>query len=241
MRPRTLVRTVLADAAEAAGFHDAALRPYFTYSAAAHAGLVLAFLLLAHVKGGKPENVYRIDFIGAADQIMNRNREEGGKTAPPAQAARPAPLKDPDAFNLKPHRPLPKPSFLQDASAAANPKPAKSAPAQASSSAPGAGEGTSVSADMPNFPYPWYLTGLRSALWDRWAARMPDLSGDCGIVFTLLRDGSVVDISIESSSGDSGFDYAALSAAREAAPFPPLPAAFDESFLKVHVRFRSGG
>ena len=92
---------------------------------------------------------------------------------------------------------------------------------------------------MPNFPYPWYLTTVRSALWDRWAERMPPAGGECRVVFTILRDGGVVDLRAESSSGDGGLDYAALSAVKEASPFPPLPRGFRDPFLKVHVSFRS--
>jgi TonB family protein len=93
---------------------------------------------------------------------------------------------------------------------------------------------------MPDFPYPWYLAGVRSALWDKWSQRMPDLAGECGVAFDILRDGRAVDVTVESSSGEGGFDYAAMTAVQEAAPFPPLPSGMKERFLKVHVRFRSG-
>lgn len=231
------------------------LRPYLTRSAAAHALLLFLGFALLGARLSKPEQVYRIDFIGATGAILNREKDAGGKAAPaPAPAAeparRPAPQKDPDAFALKePKRPLPRPSVLDnyDVTKPAAPKAPASAvgSGKASSAAPGPagppgeGSGPTVSADMPNFPYPWYLTAMRSALWDRWSSRMRDLEGECGIVFTVLRDGSVVDLNIESSSGDGGFDYAAVSAVREAAPFAPLPREFEESFLKVHVQFRS--
>ena len=58
------------------------------------------------------------------------------------------------------------------------------------------------------------------------------------IVFTIMRSGKTVDFKVESSSGDDGFDYEALSAAQEAAPFPPLPRGFMDPFLKIHVSFR---
>jgi len=92
---------------------------------------------------------------------------------------------------------------------------------------------------MPNFPYPWYLTRLRGLLWERWSERMPATQGNCRVVFSILRGGALTDLRVEESSGDGGFDYAALSAVRDAGPFAPLPAAFPEPFLKVHVEFRS--
>ncbi|HAH06396.1 MAG TPA: hypothetical protein DCM05_07695 [Elusimicrobia bacterium] len=230
------------------------LRPYLTYSAACHALLVVLGFALVQSKLAKPEQVYRIDFIGAtAGTILNREKEAGSKPAPaPAvqaePARRPAAQKDPDAFNLgKVHKPLPRPSVLD--SYDLNKPVSKAPPAGPAAKAveappgpsgpPGEGSGPTVSADMPNFPYPWYLTAMRSSLWDKWSSRMQGLEGECGIVFTVLRDGAVVDLNIEDSSGDGGFDYAAISAVREAAPFAPLPREFEESFLKVHVKFRS--
>ncbi|MBI5243677.1 MAG: TonB C-terminal domain-containing protein [Elusimicrobia bacterium] len=239
-----------------------ALRPYLTYSAAIHMAFVVFASVAVQLRLSRTEQVYRIDFIGSTATILNREQEAPSAAAPKAQpqaqpARRPPPQKDPDAFDLsRPRRPLPRPSVLEsydlnkpaEKPAAPGPSlarpqetPAAPAAAAAGAGAPGAGGGPTVSPDMPNFPFPWYLTTLRSALWDKWSPRMPQLAGECGVVFTILRDGSVVDLNIESSSGDGGFDYAAISAVREAAPFPPLPPGFNESFLKVHVQFKSGG
>ncbi|MFH1726029.1 MAG: TonB family protein [Elusimicrobiota bacterium] len=178
-----------------------------------------------------------------------------------------APQKDPDAFNLKarkPLAPLPRPSLLaRPAPSAEKPEPEMIAaapppvePAEAPAPAeeaevPSAASGEAaadagddepgalVSADMPDFPHPWYLTRLRASLWDRWSARMPPGPAECGAVFSIMRSGRVVDLRIEFTSGDRGYDYAALSAVRDSAPFPPLPGGFREKFLKVHVQFRS--
>ena len=246
---------------------NGALRPYLTFSAALHAVLILAILSVVQARSSQPQQVYRIDFVGATSSILNREREKGGQApapakAPPAAARRPPPQKDADAFNLnRVRRPLPRPSLLEDyalnkpadkpaapspspaPAPSANPAPAPAQPAAApggtGTAEAGASPGPTVSADMPNFPYPWYLTSLRSSLWDKWASRMRQLSGECEVVFTIMRDGSVVDLNIETSSGDDGFDYAAASSVREAAPFPPLPRDFAETFLKVHVQFKS--
>ena len=247
---------------------NGALRPYLTYSAALHAALVVAILSITQAHSSQPDQVYRIDFVGSTGQIQNREREKGDAAqaraalkVPPARSRKPPPQKEPDAFNLRrPRTPLPRPSLLEDYDLnkadekAAAPQPAQ-APAREQAPLPaaakpsqgeapggtpgGAGAGPTVSPDMPNFPYPWYLTSLRSALWDQWASRMRQLSGECEVVFTILRDGSVVDLNIETSSGDAGFDYAAVSSVRAAAPFAPLPRGFEETFLKVHVQFKS--
>lgn len=232
---------------------DGPLQPFLIYSAAAHGALVLALgLLLPHV-GKAPEQVYRIDFIGNTSTIINRTRpEEARPAAGPAEKpvpAKAAPLTDPDAFPVKgPKKPLPRPSFLPGAveTPAKTPAPAKAAapaPASAGTSekaAPGpAGPSAEVSADLANFPYPYYLAQLRSALWERWSKRMPPETVELGILFTILADGGIVDLRIEYTSGDRGTDYAAMSAVKETAPLPPLPPGFREKFLRVHVQFRS--
>jgi protein TonB len=49
--------------------------------------------------------------------------------------------------------------------------------------------------------------------------------GKATLRFTLDRDGRVVDVSIEKSSGNSILDQEALAIVRRAAPFPKFPAA----------------
>lgn len=235
------------------------LAPFLKRSAAFHAALLAAAVILPGRSGAPPQQVYRIDFIGGSDVIMNRR--SGGApaaAAPEPAAAKPEKQKDPDSFNLKPSfKHLPKPSFLDAARPDKAPKPSalkpsfigtgNNAPSAAAASAlsqgtQGAGSGAgigSVSADMPDFPYPWYLTSLRQKLWDRWSDNMPSFPGEALVMFTILRDGSLVDVRIEETSGERSLDYAALSAVRASGPLPPLPPAFREKFLTVHVQFKS--
>ena len=37
----------------------------------------------------------------------------------------------------------------------------------------GAGGGAEVTADLADFPFPWYLARVRSAMWSSWSQRMP--------------------------------------------------------------------
>lgn len=240
----------------------APLGPFLKRSLSAH-GIILGVALLAANRGAKePEQIYRIDFLASSPAIMNRQAAEPAAPAAAPAAPLPAPTyakpekqKDPDDFNLR--KPsflskLPRPTFL----AAARPEktaPAAAAPAQvtapAAPAAPAASGATagsgpsdglgSVSADMPDFPYPWYLTLLRQKVWDQWSSRMPPGTLDCMVQFSVLRDGSITDVRIEESSGDSSFDYAAAGSVRGAVPLPPLPPQFKERFLKVHIQFKA--
>ncbi len=186
------------------------LRRCLAGSAASHAALVLAFLGLFRARPAPPE-VYHIDFIGPTAGIINRSKEEGAasKAGAAGVLAKPAPQKDADAFNLsRVKKPLPRPSLLQGwlepkkevpaTHAAIGPAPEPSIAPAPSAQASGSGDGgPSVAADMPNFPYPWYLTTVRSTLWDKWSERIPGMAGDCAVVFTILRDGGVVDVRVE--------------------------------------------
>jgi protein TonB len=229
-----------------------ALKPYLARSFAAHGAAVAAFLFLAPRGALKPQNVYTIDFVGPSVTIASV------APAAPAAAAPSAPVKpageipaqvDPDA--IAPGRrgpaPLPRPSLLsgaQDKSSAAPASPdslagpgAKPAPQAPTAGAPAAGAG--VTTDLPNFPYPWYISQVRLMLWQAWQRRMPALEAEGAVGFSVLPNGTYTDLSVESSSGDADFDRAAMAAVQAAAPFPPLPRDFHEPFLKIHLALKS--
>ncbi|HOW90621.1 MAG TPA: energy transducer TonB, partial [Elusimicrobiales bacterium] len=100
--------------------------------------------------------------------------------------------------------------------------------------------GSPVRADFSDFPYPWYITQVREALWNSWTQRMPS-SGmlRCTVRFEIRRNGSVASSGVERSSGNRLFDHAAESSVENAAPFPALPDDFFEDTLTVHVEFKT--
>ena len=63
--------------------------------------------------------------------------------------------------------------------------------------------------------------------------------GQCVVVFTLLPNGSLVDLRSEESSGDPTIDLAALGAVQDGAPYPPLPRGFKDPFLKIHLTLKT--
>ncbi|MEQ1920531.1 MAG: energy transducer TonB, partial [Elusimicrobiota bacterium] len=101
------------------------------------------------------------------------------------------------------------------------------------------GNAAGVATDLPNFPYPWYISQVRQMLWAAWQKRMPAASGEGVVVFAIMRNGAFTDLRMESSSGDSDFDNAALEAVQAASPFPALPSDFSEPFLKIHLTLKS--
>lgn len=215
-----------------------ALQPYLTYSFAVHFTLAAAGFLIINKKSSPMSPIYTIDFVGPSAAVLSR----GGAAPAAPQAAPAAPAKAPaEEFNLrrKPGAALPKPSLTRAESAAPAEPAIQEASAETSGEALSQAPGAGVETDMPNFPYPWYISQIRASLWSRWSKKMPRQAGQAVVVFTLLPGGKLVDLRIESSSGDSALDLAAQAAVQDSAPFPPLPKGFREPFLKIHVTLKS--
>ena len=224
-----------------------ALKPYLARSAGLHALALAAAGLLAGRGAIKADKVYMIDFVGGTTlQSSAASAEPAKGPAEPPAPSKPAPQTDPDSIEQKrkPGAALPRPSLLRGASEPRElPKPSMSqggAAAQPSAGAEaGPGGSAGVSTDLPNFPYPWYISQVRLMLWNQWKRRMPPSGGDGNVVFSILRNGGMTDLRVESSSGDLDFDKAAIESVQAAAPFPALPSDFPEPFLKIHLALRA--
>jgi len=214
------------------------MRHYLVYSSSAHFLLLALFFFLARNSFTmKKQNAYYIDFIGQARVVTmekagaapgaERAKAETAK-APKTKAGEPA---DENLFSKRGAEPLPKPSVLNGTASLLDRRQEEKA---------GGENGTPVLADFANFPYPWYITQVREALWDSWTKKMPS-SGvfKCTVKFEIQRNGTVQGVNVERSSGNRLFDYAAETSVESAAPFPPLPADFYEDNLTVHVEFKT--
>ncbi len=97
-----------------------------------------------------------------------------------------------------------------------------------------------VQASFTNFPYPWYITQVRNALWNAWQKTKPKNNNGLTVLvsFNIDRNGAVYEVQIERSSQDDAYDYAAMSAVKNSDPYPPLPDDFGKEILTVTVEFR---
>ncbi|MBI4351811.1 MAG: TonB C-terminal domain-containing protein [Elusimicrobia bacterium] len=211
------------------------MRSYLLYSSSTHFLLLVVVLFLSRNSlGAKKEQAYYIDFIGPSRVVTMQKAAaaEGAEKAPAARtakAAKAAEPKDEDDFSSEA---LPKPSILSSGSKLFDEEKAPTGPA--------GGNGTPLTMDSANFPYPWYITQVREALWTAWTEKMP--SGGslrCTVRFTINRNGSIRGVSVEKASGNRLFDNAAESSVHAAAPFAPLPDDFYEDRLTVHVEFKA--
>lgn len=92
--------------------------------------------------------------------------------------------------------------------------------------------------DAAGFDSPYYLNVLFSKIRNRWDNPYEGIDTiDCTIYFVVDRKGKIIDSAIESTSGLSAYDQAALRAVLAARP-PPLPNQFGSEELGIHLQFR---
>jgi TonB family protein len=91
--------------------------------------------------------------------------------------------------------------------------------------------------DVGNFCCPDYIETMKDLIFRNWNARQ-GVSAQNMVKFTIQRDGTLTDIEVEQRSEYPMVDLASERALRLTARLPPLPAAFPNSTLTVHLRFQ---
>jgi TonB family protein len=100
----------------------------------------------------------------------------------------------------------------------------------------GGGPGAGSTLDVANFCCPDYLVVMTERVKSAWSQNQ-GVAGQSVIKFTIQRDGRISDAIIEKSSGYPGLDLTALRAILVAKQLPPLPSAFPNPTLTVHLNF----
>jgi protein TonB len=103
----------------------------------------------------------------------------------------------------------------------------------------GLGDGiSSAQVDAQNFGSPYYLSLVFGKIRDVWENPVQSSSTlMTTIYFRILRDGSIVEVKVEKTSGIDLFDQSALRAIVSGTPFPPLPSEFTGEYLGIHLEF----
>lgn len=100
-------------------------------------------------------------------------------------------------------------------------------------------EDLQIRTDQPSFEFDYYLETIRRKISSKW--RPPAGVGSdektVTVHFRVWRDGSVLNLAVESASGIEILDRSALRAVSDAVPLPPLPVAYDGPWLEIHLRF----
>jgi TonB family protein len=87
--------------------------------------------------------------------------------------------------------------------------------------------------------YPWYIAAAKRRVAPNWNLLFLDpavrnsTTLHCVISFTILRDGSVKNLRVAQSSGNSSWDNSGLRAIQSSIPFPPLPNDWTASDVSV--------
>lgn len=237
--------------------HTDQLSRMVVWSIAAHAG-VIALLLLwpTPSTSDAPKIVMTVSLGGAPGPKTGGLTQMGGQTvqapqpqeapkpveAPPAPKAPAMTLPDPKV------RPKPQPK-VKEAPPDANAKKVNTGPepregtTRADTRVRGQGFGLSssggdsgpVQLDVSDFCCPEYIDQMRVFIQQRWEQNQ-GIVGSTGVKFTILRNGALQSPQIEKPSGFDALDLAALRALQRTT-LPPLPAAFPNPTLTVHMRF----
>ena len=100
----------------------------------------------------------------------------------------------------------------------------------------GGGSGTGAYLDVGDFCCPEYLETIMQIIQRNWNSKQ-GVTGQTLVKFTVLRSGQVTAVQVERPSGFAVADMAAQRALLLTDRVPPLPAAFPNPDLTVHLRF----
>lgn len=227
-------------------------------SAAAHVVLLLLFVLLPAGWFGAepevPETIMSISLGGPVGEDRAGLNTLGGRTIQqvsdlpkPVEPVRPPSAKAPEMIEPTKAPPKKTPPNKVEAKDPRSSRPTKGAEVQQGSaiaetrgkgfgglSSGGGGQGGY--AEATNFCCPEYLTAAFAAIKANWNNRQ-NANGMTQMRFAIQRDGRIVDVSVEKSSGVQTLDYYAQRALLLTQKVPPLPAAYPEPALVIHLQF----
>ncbi|MFP5246792.1 MAG: energy transducer TonB [Thermoanaerobaculia bacterium] len=223
-----------------------------------HAGLVgLAVYTAIHATEPQRATMVNIQFARVAPAVA------AAPVRPRAAAPTPAPKIEEPKPKIEEPKPVveqPKPAKVEkntvpfdpygrstkkgsEAPPVAKPAPAPPAPAAGPAVAgtttdvPVGGSGV-TGLEGGDFPYTLYIQGMQRRIGTNWFRPQVAPGTAAVIYFRIQRDGTISEAKVETSSGNSAFDRAALSAVRSSTPLNPLPFAYNGNYLGVHLTFK---
>lgn len=229
--------------------------------------LAAVLLLASDPVRQPPREVMTISLGGAPGPRAGGLTQVGGQAAPPVPTpAPPAPQTPPlpprqaapsavrtpprtaPARVAPPARTAPAPATPSRSTSTASSTPAPAVPDPGSAPVStgargqgfglsgGGGRGVGVQLDVGNFCCPEYLEQMVTVIQRNWMQNH-GVVGSTTMQFTIARDGTLDAIAVERSSRLALLDNAAERALRVTQRLPPLPAAFPNPTLTVHMRF----
>jgi TonB family protein len=235
--------------------HADPLSRMVVWSIAGHGAIIALLLLWPAPSVPETAKIMNVSIVsGAPGPKTGGLTSIGGQTvqAPPPQEA-PKPVEAPPAAKT-PAMTLPDPKVkpksqpkVTQAPPDANASKANTGaePREGNTRVRGQGFGTGLSSSggsgavqldvTGEFCCPEYIEQMRVFIQQRWEQNQ-GIVGSTGVKFTILKNGAIQSPQIEKPSGFDALDLAAMRALQRTT-LPPLPAAFPNPTLTVHMRF----
>jgi TonB family protein len=219
------------------------LLPWALIAILLHGGIVAAVFLMTRNASARPAQLPGVSVkIVRPEPPTRRSRRPPARQptqVPPTETPPPEPvataLPEPD-----PQQQQPSEDAMPAPEQEATPKPTPSQ-SNAAGGTGGLSLGNGGDSRIPGIPsdfhFAYYVQRMLALIESRWYKPATAAGTSCRLRFTINREGRLSRIELESSSGNSSFDRAALRALYAANPLPPLPPGYAKSTLTVHLTF----
>ena len=228
---------------------DHGATPAFFLSILLHGAVAgMAVYAATRVPAQMPRAAVKIQFAASRmPHVTERARADAPAVpvekpkAPRIDAPKPEPVK-PVTTTAPPERnTVPLSPFGQSTrKGSENPEPPKPTASNQPQTPPGVAVGAAgvTGLEGGDFPYTIYIERMTTLIGSRWLRPQSASGTPVVIYFEINRDGRIRDIKVETPSGNGTFDRAAQRAVMESSPLPPLPFAYNGTYLGVHLTFR---
>jgi protein TonB len=220
------------------------LFPYAMIALFLHGSIVGAVFLVSRHASARPAQLPVVSVRIVRPEPPAPRRRSAAPAARPTQAPPKAtPIPEPEPVATAPPEPVPATTTASESAMAAPEQVATPGPTPAL--APAGGSGLSIGGDngrqTPGIPsdfhFAYYVERMLALIESRWYKPAAPAGTKARARFTINREGRLSGIELESTSGNSSFDRAALRALYAANPLPPLPPAYAKPSLTVHLTF----
>jgi len=116
--------------------------------------------------------------------------------------------------------------------------PAKTEEPKASSSGGNNYSSKGIMLENKSFKYSYYTNTIVKKISKYWQWSKTLSAYRAVVYFKISRDGTVYDVNVKETSGDTTFDQNAIRAVQLASPFAPLPDSYEEDYLGVYFEFK---
>jgi len=225
------------------------LFPYAMIAFLLHGGLAGTIFLMSRNAAARPAQLPAVSVRIVRPDPPTRRRQPPRQDPRPTQPPRketpppePEPIVPEPEETAPPEIEAPATRASEDAMAApeqrATPRPTPApAPAGGSGLSVGGNNGQKIPGIPSDFHFVYYVQRMLALIESRWYKPAVPTETRALVRFTINREGRLSRIELESSSGNSSFDRAALRALYAANPLPPLPPAYGKPSLTVHLTF----